>query len=139
MRKNIERAIQGSMEQGLLTKPLALEDIYYRTTLNTWAGAKSSSHRAIANRFSPVRIARFGRRHGPRLGVTADRLFLGAERRRRGTVDNPPFDHGCQTVGYLRGELKVLLDQQDRDAIVAEDRITRASSRATCEIMCREK
>ena len=35
MRKNIERAIQGSMEQGLLTKPLALEDIYYRTTLNT--------------------------------------------------------------------------------------------------------
>ena len=35
MGKNIERAIQGSMEQGLLTKPLALEDIYYRTTLNT--------------------------------------------------------------------------------------------------------
>ena len=35
MGKNIERAIQGSMEQGLLTTPLALEDIYYRTTLNT--------------------------------------------------------------------------------------------------------
>jgi len=35
MGKNIERAIQGSLEQGLLTKPLRLEDIYYRTTLNT--------------------------------------------------------------------------------------------------------
>jgi hypothetical protein len=35
MGKTIERAIQGSMEPGLLTKPLALEDIYYRTTLNT--------------------------------------------------------------------------------------------------------
>jgi 4,5-dihydroxyphthalate decarboxylase len=35
MGKNIERAIQGSLEAGLLTKPLRLEDIYYRTTLNT--------------------------------------------------------------------------------------------------------
>jgi 4,5-dihydroxyphthalate decarboxylase len=35
MGKNIERAIQGSLEQGLLTKPLRLEDIYYRTTLKT--------------------------------------------------------------------------------------------------------
>ena len=35
MGKNIERAIRGSVEQGLLTKPLRLEDIYYRTTLNT--------------------------------------------------------------------------------------------------------
>jgi 4,5-dihydroxyphthalate decarboxylase len=35
MGKNVERAIRGSMEQGLLTKPLRLEDIYYRTTLNT--------------------------------------------------------------------------------------------------------
>ena len=35
MGRNVERAIQGSLEQGLLTKPLALEDIYYRTTLNT--------------------------------------------------------------------------------------------------------
>jgi 4,5-dihydroxyphthalate decarboxylase len=35
MGKTIERAIQGSMEQGLLTKLLALEDIYYRTTLNS--------------------------------------------------------------------------------------------------------
>ena len=35
MGKNIQRAIQGSLEQGLLTKPLRLEDIYYRTTLNT--------------------------------------------------------------------------------------------------------
>jgi hypothetical protein len=35
MGKNIERAIRGSMEQGLPTRPLALEDIYYRTTLNT--------------------------------------------------------------------------------------------------------
>jgi 4,5-dihydroxyphthalate decarboxylase len=35
MGKNIERAIQGSLEQGLLRKPLRLEDIYYRTTLKT--------------------------------------------------------------------------------------------------------
>jgi 4,5-dihydroxyphthalate decarboxylase len=35
MGNNIERAIQGSLEQGLLTKPLRLEDIYYRTTLKT--------------------------------------------------------------------------------------------------------
>ena len=35
MGKNIERAIQGSLEQGLLTRPLRLEDIYYRTTLKT--------------------------------------------------------------------------------------------------------
>jgi hypothetical protein len=35
MGKNIERAIQGSLEQGLLTKPLRLVDVYYRTTLNT--------------------------------------------------------------------------------------------------------
>jgi 4,5-dihydroxyphthalate decarboxylase len=35
MGKNVERAIQGSLEQGLLTKPLRLEDIYYRTTLDT--------------------------------------------------------------------------------------------------------
>jgi 4,5-dihydroxyphthalate decarboxylase len=35
MGKNIERAIQGSLEQGLITKPLRLEDIYFRTTLNT--------------------------------------------------------------------------------------------------------
>ena len=33
--KNIERAIRGSVEQGLLTKPLPLERIYYRTTLKT--------------------------------------------------------------------------------------------------------
>ncbi|HEY3912682.1 MAG TPA: hypothetical protein VGM07_22745 [Stellaceae bacterium] len=35
MRRTIERAIQGSVEQGLLTKPLALDDIYFRTTLKT--------------------------------------------------------------------------------------------------------
>jgi hypothetical protein len=35
MGNNIQRAIQGSLEQGLLTKPLRLEDMYYRTTLNT--------------------------------------------------------------------------------------------------------
>ena len=35
MGPNIERAIRGSLEQGLLTKPLRLEDIYYRTVLNT--------------------------------------------------------------------------------------------------------
>ncbi len=35
MGQNIERAIQGSLEQGLLTKPLAIDEIYYRTTLKT--------------------------------------------------------------------------------------------------------
>ena len=35
MGRNVERAIQGSLEQGLLTKPLQLEDIYFRTTLKT--------------------------------------------------------------------------------------------------------
>jgi 4,5-dihydroxyphthalate decarboxylase len=35
MGKNIERAIQGSLEQGLLRNKLRLEDIYYRTTLDT--------------------------------------------------------------------------------------------------------
>jgi hypothetical protein len=35
MGKNVERAIQGSLEQGLLTKPLRLGDIDYRTTLDT--------------------------------------------------------------------------------------------------------
>ncbi len=35
MGHNVKRAIQGSVEQGLLTKPLQLEDVYYRTTLNT--------------------------------------------------------------------------------------------------------
>jgi len=35
MGKNVERAIQGSLEQGLLRKPLRLEDVYYRTTLTT--------------------------------------------------------------------------------------------------------
>ena len=35
MGKNIERAIQGSLEQGLLTKPLGLEDVYFHTTLHT--------------------------------------------------------------------------------------------------------
>ena len=33
--KNIERAIQGSLEQGLLRKPIELEDLYFRTTLDT--------------------------------------------------------------------------------------------------------
>jgi len=35
MGRNIERAIQGSLEQGLLTKPLRLDQIYFRTTLKT--------------------------------------------------------------------------------------------------------
>jgi 4,5-dihydroxyphthalate decarboxylase len=35
MGKTIERAIRGSLEQGLLRRALTLEDIYYRTTLNT--------------------------------------------------------------------------------------------------------
>jgi hypothetical protein len=35
MGRNVERAIRGSLEQGLLTKPLRVEEIYYRTTLKT--------------------------------------------------------------------------------------------------------
>jgi 4,5-dihydroxyphthalate decarboxylase len=35
MGKNLERAIQGSLEHGLLTTPLRLEDVYCRTTLQT--------------------------------------------------------------------------------------------------------
>ena len=35
MGKNVQRAIQASLEQGLLTKPLQLEDVYFRTTLDT--------------------------------------------------------------------------------------------------------
>jgi 4,5-dihydroxyphthalate decarboxylase len=35
MGKNVECAIQGSLEQGLLRKPLRLEDVYFRTTLGT--------------------------------------------------------------------------------------------------------
>jgi hypothetical protein len=35
MGRNIERAIAGSVEQGLLTKPLPLDTIYFRTTLKT--------------------------------------------------------------------------------------------------------
>ena len=35
MGRNIERAIQGSVKQGLLRRPLSLADIYYRTTLLT--------------------------------------------------------------------------------------------------------
>jgi len=35
MGRNIERAIRGSVEQGLLRRPLSLAEIYYRTTLLT--------------------------------------------------------------------------------------------------------
>ncbi len=35
MRKTIERAIQGSLEQGLIRKPIKVEDLYFRTTLDT--------------------------------------------------------------------------------------------------------
>ncbi len=35
MRKVIERAIRGSLEQGLIRKPLKVEDLYFRTTLDT--------------------------------------------------------------------------------------------------------
>ncbi|WP_089943266.1 hypothetical protein [Candidatus Entotheonella palauensis] len=35
MGKTIERAIQGSLEQGLLRRPIKLEDLYFRTTLDT--------------------------------------------------------------------------------------------------------
>jgi 4,5-dihydroxyphthalate decarboxylase len=35
MGKNVERAIQGSLEQGLLRRRLRLDEVYYRTTLGT--------------------------------------------------------------------------------------------------------
>ena len=35
MRKTIERAIQGSLEQGLIRKPIKVEDLYFRSTLGT--------------------------------------------------------------------------------------------------------
>jgi 4,5-dihydroxyphthalate decarboxylase len=35
MGNTVKRAIQGSVEQGLLTKPLRLDEVYYRTTLDT--------------------------------------------------------------------------------------------------------
>ncbi len=35
MGRTLERAMRGSVEQGLLTRPLALDDIYFRTTLKT--------------------------------------------------------------------------------------------------------
>lgn len=35
MRKTVERAIQGSMEQGLIRKPIKIEQLYFRTTLDT--------------------------------------------------------------------------------------------------------
>lgn len=35
MRKTVERAIQGSLEQGLIRKPIKIEDLYFRTTLDT--------------------------------------------------------------------------------------------------------
>jgi 4,5-dihydroxyphthalate decarboxylase len=35
MRRTVERAIQGSVEQGLLRQPLPLDQIYFRTTLKT--------------------------------------------------------------------------------------------------------
>jgi 4,5-dihydroxyphthalate decarboxylase len=35
MRKTVERAIQGSLEQGMLRKPMKVEDLYFQTTLDT--------------------------------------------------------------------------------------------------------
>ena len=35
MGKTVERAIRGSLEQGLLRRPLRLGDVYFRTTLAT--------------------------------------------------------------------------------------------------------
>jgi 4,5-dihydroxyphthalate decarboxylase len=35
MRKTVERAIQGSLEQGLIRKPVKVEDLYFHTTLDT--------------------------------------------------------------------------------------------------------
>lgn len=35
MQKTVERAIQGSLEQGLIRKPIKIEDLYFHTTLDT--------------------------------------------------------------------------------------------------------
>ena len=35
MGRNVQRAIQASLEQGLISKPMSLEDVYFRTTLDT--------------------------------------------------------------------------------------------------------
>jgi 4,5-dihydroxyphthalate decarboxylase len=35
MRKTLERAIQGSLEQGLIRKPIKIEELYFRATLDT--------------------------------------------------------------------------------------------------------
>ena len=35
MGHNVQRAIQASLEQGLISKPMSLEDVYFRTTLDT--------------------------------------------------------------------------------------------------------
>ena len=35
MGKTVERAIQGSLEQGLIKKPIKIEDLYFHTTLDT--------------------------------------------------------------------------------------------------------
>jgi predicted solute-binding protein len=35
MRKTVERAVQGSLEQGLIRKPIKVEDLYFHTTLDT--------------------------------------------------------------------------------------------------------
>src|SRR6516225_7765503 len=50
----------------------------------------------------------------------ADRFFIGAEGCRAGVVDDPSLDHDRQPVGYLLGELHVLLDQQDRHAALTK-------------------
>src|SRR5438552_15936415 len=48
MGKTVERVIRGSMEQGLLRRPLRLEDIYYRTTFNT-SGITRATKRTAPN------------------------------------------------------------------------------------------
>jgi 4,5-dihydroxyphthalate decarboxylase len=35
MRRTVERAIDGSLEQGLIRKPIKVEDLYFHTTLDT--------------------------------------------------------------------------------------------------------
>jgi hypothetical protein len=49
-----------------------------------------------------------------------DCLFLGAEDGGACPVDHAPLDHDVQLVGDRLGELHVLLDQQDRDALLAQ-------------------
>src|SRR5690348_5887659 len=51
---------------------------------------------------------------------TSDRLFIRPEGRWHCTVDDPTLDHDGDPIGDFLRELHVLLDQEDRDAALAE-------------------